>query len=139
MKNTSVVIVGAGPSGIAAATRLLENGVNNIIVLEAENRIGGRVNSVEFGGRIVDLGGQWCHGEENNIVYELVKDLDLLSSSTNSYDDYTFYDSSGNLADKSVTDKLVALCDSIARDDSKGSLEYESFGEYFVARYVYKI
>lgn len=135
MKNTTVVVIGAGPAGIAAATRLLENGINNIIVLEAEDRIGGRVNSVEFGGSWVDLGGQWCHGEQNNIVYELVKDLDLLSSSTNSYDDYTFYDSRGNLVDKSITDKLFLLCQSIAHDDdSKESIECESFGEYFVKR-----
>lgn len=136
MKNARVIVIGAGPAGIAAATRLLENGINSIIVLEAEDRIGGRINSIEFGGNWLDLGGQWCHGEQNNIVYELVKDLDLLSSSTNSYDDYTFYDSSGNLVDKSITDKLFLLCHSIAHDEDskKKSIECESFGEYFVKR-----
>jgi spermine oxidase len=33
----SVLIVGAGPAGIAAATRLLSNGHTNVRLLEAEN------------------------------------------------------------------------------------------------------
>ena len=36
------VIVGAGWAGIKAAATLLENGVDNILVLEASNYIGGR-------------------------------------------------------------------------------------------------
>ena len=45
-----VVIAGAGAAGIAAATRLYENGITDIVVLEAENRIGGRVHTVDVGG-----------------------------------------------------------------------------------------
>lgn len=74
----SIIIVGAGPSGVAAATRLLANNFNNLTILEAESRIGGRINSVYFGDAYVDLGAHWCHGEEDNIVYSLVKDLNLL-------------------------------------------------------------
>lgn len=44
-----VVIVGAGPAGIAAACRLLSKGIDRIVILEAENRIGGRVHSIPFG------------------------------------------------------------------------------------------
>lgn len=48
-KSPRIVIVGAGASGIAAAAKLIENGLENLIILEAENRIGGRVNTVKFG------------------------------------------------------------------------------------------
>lgn len=44
---------------VAAATKLLSNGFKNVTILEAENRIGGRVNTVPFAANVVDLGGQW--------------------------------------------------------------------------------
>lgn len=54
-----IVIIGAGVAGIAAARKLLERGFRNILVLEAENRIGGRIQTIPFGGNVVDLGAQW--------------------------------------------------------------------------------
>ena len=47
----NIIIIGAGPSGIAAATRLIEKGMDpaQITILEAENRIGGRVKTVHYG------------------------------------------------------------------------------------------
>lgn len=48
-KKTKIVIIGAGAAGIAAASRLLQKGVNNFIILEATNRIGGRIRTVSFG------------------------------------------------------------------------------------------
>lgn len=58
-KNKKIVIIGAGASGFAAATKLIQNGFEKIIVLEAENRIGGRINTIPFGESVVDMGGQW--------------------------------------------------------------------------------
>lgn len=49
IKNPRIVIVGAGVSGIAAASKLFENGFTNLILLEAENRIGGRIYTAKFG------------------------------------------------------------------------------------------
>jgi monoamine oxidase len=43
------VIVGAGASGVAAASMLMQYGVDSIVILEAENRTGGRINTVPFG------------------------------------------------------------------------------------------
>lgn len=80
--SSPVIIIGAGPAGVAAATKLLENNYTNILVLEAEPRIGGRIHSVRFGDAYVDLGAHWCHGEKDNIVYDLVKELDLLRHTT---------------------------------------------------------
>lgn len=59
-------------SGYSAAAKLLENGYENILVLEAEGRLGGRVHSVQHGNGSIDLGAQWCHGEKDNAIFELV-------------------------------------------------------------------
>ena len=42
MQQYDAVIVGAGWAGISAAKALLEDGVENILVLEANDYIGGR-------------------------------------------------------------------------------------------------
>lgn len=60
---------------MAAAAKLLENNISNILILEAEPRIGGRIHSVFFGDAYVELGAQWCHGKTDNIVYNLASPL----------------------------------------------------------------
>lgn len=54
-----IVVIGAGAAGIAATTRLVFAGFKNVVVLEAENRLGGRVCTVPFGENVLDLGAQW--------------------------------------------------------------------------------
>ena len=41
-----VAIVGAGIAGCAAAKTLMDNGIEDIIILEATERVGGRVKTV---------------------------------------------------------------------------------------------
>lgn len=57
--NKKIIIIGAGASGVAAATKLLSNGFNDVKILEAGNRIGGRINTIPFGANVVDMGAQW--------------------------------------------------------------------------------
>lgn len=48
-KNDRIIIVGSGAAGIAAASRLIDNGFTNVTILEAQNRIGGRVFTTKIG------------------------------------------------------------------------------------------
>ncbi|PWY75684.1 FAD/NAD(P)-binding domain-containing protein [Aspergillus eucalypticola CBS 122712] len=54
---TEVVILGAGVAGVTAAETLHNNAVENFIVLEYQDRIGGRMHEVTFG-----KGQQYVHG-----------------------------------------------------------------------------
>ncbi|XP_049952496.1 uncharacterized protein LOC126468312 isoform X1 [Schistocerca serialis cubense] len=73
-----VAIVGAGISGLAAAKSLIEGGIQDIVILEAQEYAGGRICSVPVGDSYLEAGAQWIHGE-NNPIYELAKSFNLLS------------------------------------------------------------
>jgi len=57
MDDLQVVVVGAGAAGVAVAARLMEHGVKNTVILEAEERMGGRIHTILFGKSVfvVDL------------------------------------------------------------------------------------
>lgn len=67
-----VVIVGAGVSGLAAAQHLRRNGICDIAILEAEDRVGGRLYTDRFRGEVVEWGAQWIHGIRGNPVYWVI-------------------------------------------------------------------
>lgn len=72
-----VVVVGAGISGLAAARRLHDDGVR-VTVVEARDRVGGRVHSVRNArGDAFDLGASWIHGIKGNPIAALARDLDI--------------------------------------------------------------
>jgi len=55
-----VVVVGAGIAGLTVASALAHGGVECVVV-EARDRIGGRLHTVDLAGSPVDLGGSWIH------------------------------------------------------------------------------
>lgn len=69
MGDFNVVVIGAGMSGLVSAKYLVESGEKDVIILEARDRIGGRVCSAEIGGGIVDLGAAWIHISTNLLCF----------------------------------------------------------------------
>ena len=61
-----VVIIGAGLSGLRAASRL-DNAGASVMVLEARSRVGGRTLSQEAAGARVDLGAQWTGPTQSRV------------------------------------------------------------------------
>lgn len=77
-RHSQVLILGAGMSGIAAAKTLHEkHGIDDFVILEGYNRIGGRMRQVEFAGTVVELGANWVQGIKNNPIWDLVQKYNL--------------------------------------------------------------
>jgi monoamine oxidase len=81
----SAVVIGAGMAGAAAAQALAAAGVR-VTVLEARNRVGGRIRSDRTWGPPVELGAAWIHGTGGNPLVPLARDAGLRLVSTD-YDD----------------------------------------------------
>ena len=81
----TAVVIGAGMAGAAAAHRLREAGVR-VTVLEARERIGGRIRSDQAWGVPVELGAAWIHGTRGNPLMPLARAADLTLVPTD-YDD----------------------------------------------------
>jgi polyamine oxidase len=62
-----VLVIGAGVSGLKAAVDLATKGYA-VTVLEARDRIGGRVHTVDSGVGPIEMGAQWIHGTSNPIL-----------------------------------------------------------------------
>ncbi|MBI5931275.1 MAG: FAD-dependent oxidoreductase [Chloroflexi bacterium] len=67
-----MVIIGAGAAGLAAGRMLYESG-RSILILEARNRIGGRIHTnTDFAAIPIEFGAEFIHGD-HAVTMDLVK------------------------------------------------------------------
>lgn len=76
MTTYDTIVIGAGMSGVTAA-RMLADAGTDVIVLEARDRVGGRMHTDRTAGFPVDLGASWVHGIEGSALWDLVQALDI--------------------------------------------------------------
>lgn len=145
MTSEKIVIVGAGLSGYSAAAKLMENGINDIIILEAEYKTGGRINSSAIDdneSKFIDLGAQWVHGQQENSIYEMIDGKFSFGSSTKFEElDLSYLSSSGNLADISTKDLnvLLNLLEKITSAYKTMRFYDGSFGDFVITEYRKKM
>ncbi|WP_234488496.1 FAD-dependent oxidoreductase [Oxynema sp. CENA135] len=110
----SVLIIGAGISGIAAANFLQKQNIQ-VTVLEGRDRLGGRIYTDRTLGYPVDLGASWIHGIKKNPIGKLAKQYHLPLVKTD-YDNLVIYDRNGNkIREKDIWKSWKHFAKAIAR------------------------
>ena len=98
-----IIIIGAGMSGLAAARELIDNcgvAAGSILILEARNRIGGRIFTNRELGYAVDMGASWIHGVTGNPITALADQYGAQRATTD-YESLNLYDADGSLLSNS--------------------------------------
>ena len=90
-----IVIVGAGIAALAAADELQIRGFENVMLLEARDRVGGRIWTSSIGDGIpVELGATWIHGIRGNPVHEIAES-NSIETAPSDYENSVIYDRDG--------------------------------------------
>lgn len=71
-----VIIIGAGIAGLAAASQLKRFGMD-VIILEARDRVGGRISTFRKGSFVADLGAMIVTGLGGNPIAVIAKQINL--------------------------------------------------------------
>lgn len=80
----TILILGGGVAGVIAARTFHENGIDDFVIIDAQNDLGGRMQPREFGGHVIELGPNWIQGTQTgsgpaNPIFELAKKHGLKS------------------------------------------------------------
>jgi monoamine oxidase len=77
MKDRSrrILVIGAGMAGLTAARKLAEAGLK-VLVLEARDRVGGRILTLRDEGEVLELGAEFIHGRPPEL-WDLVREAGL--------------------------------------------------------------
>lgn len=134
----TVIILGAGIAGLSAAERLTMFGVNDVVILEARDRIGGRVFVRNHKGDKIHMGAQWIHQfcPENTMVqvgkkHGLVTDSTPITGGDMNPDEFfdaeNVYTSSGQLIPEHLVKKASKIykriCDLVEGEDTDDAIE----------------
>ncbi|KAI9656126.1 MAG: hypothetical protein M1831_004697 [Alyxoria varia] len=104
-QESQVIVLGAGTAGISAAAELANNGVDDVVILEYNEDIGGRVRHHEFGKKAdgtpytIELGANWIQGlgtreGPENPIWKMVRRHNVTSQYSN-YTSFLTYDETG--------------------------------------------
>lgn len=82
MGHHSAIVIGAGAAGIGAARMLAETGITPIVI-EARERIGGRVRTTHLDGTTAELGANWLQQASRNPLVNIASAAGLETRRTN--------------------------------------------------------
>lgn len=118
-------------AGIASGAKFLKSGINNIILLEAEDRTGGRIHT----DRTMLTQTLNVVMEENNIVYEMVDAESVFSKTDDDIGKMSFIRSNGTSVDGRLCEHLLNLCTHLCEVSRAELANYQgSIGRFLVKK-----
>ena len=75
VREKRILVIGAGMAGLSAARALVEAGLR-VLVLEARDRVGGRIRTLREGDAVLELGAEFVHGHPPEL-WELIHEAGL--------------------------------------------------------------
>ncbi|KAF3322083.1 polyamine oxidase-like protein [Carex littledalei] len=118
--------------GISAAKTLSDAGIKDFLLLEATDRIGGRIRQQNFAGKNIEIGANWIegvNGPQVNPIWDMAKKIRL----RNFYSDFAnlsanIYKQGGGLYDESEGEKSIESADGVYEEGEKLSKSLPSSG-----------
>ncbi|KAK0497798.1 amine oxidase [Armillaria luteobubalina] len=110
--NSRVLILGGGVTGVIAARTLHERGIDNFVIVEACDELGGRMKSHTFAGYTIELGANWVQGTQTgtgpaNPIFELALKHNVTLQYNDFYGSMTTFDTTGEVDYLDVFDDAV--------------------------------
>lgn len=109
----SLAVIGAGAAGLGAARDLSDNGFQ-VVVYEARDRIGGRVDTNTSLGVPIDLGASWIHGIRGNPLTDIAESLGAPMIETD-YESMVVYDRTGAKVSDAIWAEPIRVVNRAAR------------------------
>ena len=129
----TVIVIGAGISGLAAAKKLKENGFT-VIVLEAQEKIGGRLRTDRSLGIAFDEGASWIHGPKGNPITNLASQAGANTYLTDD-DNLAVFDNTGTAYSTTFLDSQYTQFENALNAVKTAGTQTQSFQAVFNSLY----
>lgn len=129
----TVIIIGAGISGLTAAKKLKQNGFT-VIVLEAQEKVGGRLRTDRSLGIAFDEGASWIHRPNGNPITNLASESGANTFLTDD-DNVAVYDTNGSAYSDSVLTNTEEQFDEVVQAVQNAGNLTQSFETVFNSLY----
>ena len=121
----NVIVLGAGISGLVAASTLVQQGAK-VIILEAKNYIGGRIKTDQSLGACFEYGAGWIHGPSKENPIRNLADRSDSSLFVTDDDSTELLNLSGDDIDEGIWDDIEEIWEEIMHEkigsDTEGSI-----------------
>ena len=129
----TVLVIGAGISGLAAAKKLEDNGFT-VIVLEAQEKIGGRLRTDRSMGIAFDEGASWIHGPNGNPITKLASQAGANTYLTDD-DNLAVFDNNGTAYSDAFLDRQYTKFENALNAVRRAGTKQQSFQTIFNSLY----